>query len=223
MQISEGPLKGYQVVGHVAFGEKVQVVKPDGSGYAIKINAAGGVTCSCQASKYRGKCKHADYISTLVPKPVRHPRAEVEGLIEEVLTALVPATEQVLVAGSYRRQKPDLKDVDLLLIGDPKKALEIAEKIGTDVVMSGEFIVRFHYKNILFDLTFTKKECWGAAVLYRTGSQQFNINCRGKAKVKGWLLNEYGLWDKDKNLIESESEAGILRELGIGWVEPRDR
>lgn len=223
--IESGPMKGYQVVGDLKLGSKVQVVKPGRlDGYTVSIKADGSVACGCPAAKFRGgNCKHATYIRSQIPAPVRHDKAVVEPLIVEVLKALAPACTQAEVMGSYRRQKPDLKDVDILLIGDPREALKIISTLGEDVVMAGEFIIRFHYHGILFDLTFTKKETWGAAVLYRTGSQAFNINCRGKAKAKGMKLNEYGLFDRNEVLIEAESEAGILRHLGIGWVEPKDR
>jgi len=226
MTISQGQLKGYEIVGELKLGSKVQVLKPDGSGYKVDIKSDGRVVCNCPHFRFRGgSCKHSSHVASLVPPPVRYSRVEIEPLIREVLTHLLPAIEQVEVCGSYRRGKPDIKDVDLVIVGTPVLALCIAESVAKDVVMSGEHIIRFHYgdKRVMFDLTFTDKKEWGACVLYRTGSKEFNIKSRTAAKKMGWLLNEHGLFDDKGVLQAAESEAEILRLLGIGWKEPSER
>jgi len=67
-----------------------------------------------------------------------------------------------------------------------------------------------------------KEEEWGAALLYFTGSKNFNIRMRNAAIAKGWKLNEYGLWDGDK-LIAGKTEEEIFEALGWEFVEPTAR
>jgi len=223
MRIAAGPLEGYEIIGEIKPGKNIRVLTPAGKNYPIEIKSDGQVLCTCPQFTYRGaKCKHAIFVSTKVPEVKRIPRVQVEPLIRLVLSRLSPAIEQAEVVGSYRREKPDVKDVDILIIGDPKQALQIAEQFADDIVMSGDFIIRFHHRDVLFDLTFTNKKEWGACLLYRTGSKQFNIKTRAVAKKKGLRLNEHGLFEGEKCLA-SETEEEILRELGFVWVEPRDR
>ena len=227
MTIADGALKGYEIVGELKLGSKLQILKPDGSGYKVEVKADGRITCTCPDYRFRGKgvCKHTVYVATKVPPPVRYLRAELEPLIREVLARLSPAVEQAEVCGSYRRGRPDIKDVDIVVVGNPALALEIIQQVCSDVVMSGDHIIRFHYgdKRVMFDLTFTEKKEWGACILYRTGSKEFNVKTRATAKKKGWLLNEHGLFDGMGELRASESEAEIMRLLDVPWTEPKDR
>lgn len=64
-------------------------------------------------------------------------------------------------------------------------------------------------------------EFW-PAVLYATGSQQFNIYMRMKAKREGYKLNQYGLW-RDDERIAVASERDIFTKIQFKWKEPEER
>ena len=61
---------------------------------------------------------------------------------------------------------------------------------------------------------------YGAAALYFTGSQAHNIRLRGLAAARGWLLNEYGLWNEHRELIAADTEEAIYAALGLPPIPP---
>lgn len=76
--------------------------------------------------------------------------------------------------------------------------------------------------NLQVDIRFLPKESYGAALLYFTGSKDFNVMMRKKAIEMGYLLNEYALF-KDGEYYKGESEEGIFEALGMKYVEPEKR
>ena len=70
------------------------------------------------------------------------------------------------------------------------------------------------------DLRVVAPEQYGAAALYFTGSQAHNIRLRGLAAARGWLLNEYGLWNEQRELIAADTEEAIYATLGLPPIPP---
>lgn len=137
-----------------------------------------------------------------------------------------PEIERAEIAGSIRRGKETIGDIDILTITEnPEEtinyftSLEMAEE--TVAKGSKKAIIRLE-DGIECELrTFTREE-FGAALLYFTGSMEFNIELRRMARSKSMKLNEYGLY-KDKKRIASKTEEEIFKSLGLSYIEPELR
>lgn len=79
------------------------------------------------------------------------------------------------------------------------------------------------YKGVQVNLFDVKPEEYGAAVLMATGSGEFNVMMRGKAKKLGLRLNQYGLWLGDRRVCDCSTEDMIFAALGMTYVRPEDR
>lgn len=138
----------------------------------------------------------------------------------------VPGVKRCDVAGSFRRQKETVGDVDILLVtNSPDKVSDaIADlSIVRDVVAHGEKKISFDLHNGLrVDVRLVKADQWGAALMYFTGSKEHNIAVRKVAIKKGYKLNEYGLFDGEK-IVASKEEEDIYDALGLRFYEPRER
>ena len=145
---------------------------------------------------------------------------------------------KMAVAGSYRRGAQDSGDIDVIFTSnkfDLKQAVAALEKWGviTDTMSvdnqkftgichcpSGQWFY-FH-----LDLVYTTAESWDAALLWFTGSKSFNISTRDKAKQKGYVLNQYGLFrKKDTRYLHPIAlrEKDILEAIGEPYIPPECR
>lgn len=163
-------------------------------------------------------------------KKRRHERKEVEPIAKKLIGLLtkMKGVQTAEVAGSYRRGEKTVGDLDILVIGDlDNEALEKAvRKKFLDVTMlgSGETKVSFVIfpNNLQIDIRFLPKESYGAALLYFTGSKDFNVMMRKKAIELGYLLNEYALF-KDGEYYKGATEEEVFEALGMKYVEPTKR
>jgi len=74
------------------------------------------------------------------------------------------------------------------------------------------------------DIRFIPKDCLGSALLYFTGSGDFNKNMRSYALKMGYTINEYGIHiTKGKRRLNTKTEEDIFKVLGVEYVEPCDR
>jgi DNA polymerase (family 10) len=143
--------------------------------------------------------------------------------------------ESVTPAGSLRRGKETIGDLDLLVTMRPgrdkqKDVDEVAEHIlkypGIDQTLAhGENKVSVILGNGLqVDVRLLEKECFGAALLYFTGSKEHNVVLRGRARDMGWTLNEYALTTlKGGRFVAGKTEKDIYEKLRLDYVEPELR
>lgn len=158
----------------------------------------------------------------------RFARSEVKDDVELLLTTIeqVPGVDRCAVAGSYRREKETVGDIDILLV--TASAEEVSDAIANlsivrDVVAHGEKKISFDlHSGLRVDVRLVKADQWGAALMYFTGSKEHNISVRKVAIRHGWKLNEYGLFDGEK-IVASKEEADIYDALELRWYEPRER
>jgi DNA polymerase (family 10) len=133
---------------------------------------------------------------------------------------------QVEAAGSFRRRRETVGDLDILVCGGDAESVmesftgygEVAELIGRGETKSS---VRLK-SGLQVDLRLVPEESFGAAMLYFTGSKAHNIELRKIAIEKGWSLNEYGLFHKDKR-IAGRTEEEVYRKLGMARIPPELR
>ncbi|MBZ1345280.1 MAG: DNA polymerase/3'-5' exonuclease PolX [Candidatus Nealsonbacteria bacterium] len=134
--------------------------------------------------------------------------------------------EQISVAGSVRRMKETVGDVDILVTTkSPEKVMGFFVSLPgiTKVWMKGptKSSVRME-KGFDLDLRVVKKKSYGSALQYFTGSKEHNIITRRIAIEKGLKLSEYGLF-KGKKMVAGWQEKGIYKALGLSWIEPELR
>lgn len=145
--------------------------------------------------------------------------------IERFLSAK-KEVEQIVVAGSVRRWKETIGDLDILVISKRPEAV-----MDAFVSMPGVINVYAHGRTksaVRFangmdaDLRVVPPESFGAALNYFTGSKNHNVALREIAIKKGYKLNEYGLF-KGKKQIAGKSEEEIYKALGLSYIEPELR
>lgn len=135
--------------------------------------------------------------------------------------------QRIELAGSLRRGKETVGDLDLLAISDrPEEAskafcglAEVEEVLAqgpkkSSVKLSG---------GLQADLRIVPEESFGAALQYFTGSKAHNIRLRERAVARGWKLNEYGLFDENDRMIAGRAEEEIYRALGLSFIPPELR
>lgn len=134
--------------------------------------------------------------------------------------------EEVTPAGSLRRGRETVGDLDLLVTGRDRNAIGdyFARYPGIDQVLAhGEDKVSVKLKNDMqVDVRILDRAAYGAALMYFTGSKEHNVALRDRAKRHGWKLNEYGLF-KDEKTIASRTEEEIYKKLGLEWIPPEIR
>jgi len=151
------------------------------------------------------------------------------------LSKAAAAVESVTPAGSLRRGRETIGDVDLLVTMRPGREKQkdvdaVAEHIlkypGIDQTLAhGENKVSVLLGNGLqVDVRMLAKENFGAALLYFTGSKAHNVGLRGRALDMGWTLNEYALTTvKGGKVVAGKTEEEIYAKLGLDYIEPELR
>jgi len=151
---------------------------------------------------------------------------EVDELIGPLMDHLKKKMEDVTVAGSYRRRKETVGDIDILATsGNPEKAMEhFVNFEETDRIISkGETRSSVVLKSGLqVDLRIVKKQSYGAALLYFTGSKAHSIALRKIGQEKKYKVNEYGVF-RGKKKLASKTENEMYSKLGLSYIEPELR
>lgn len=163
--------------------------------------------------------------------------SEVDGVLGPLLSALrgVPGVERVEVAGSYRRRRETVGDIDLVAVASDRVALSdtlCGWSDVTDVLGRGETKTSVELGNGLqVDLRTVSADQFGAAMLYFTGSKEHGVALRQRALDRGWHLNEYGLFEggepgperKGGRLLGGATEEEIYGLLGLDYIAPELR
>ncbi len=150
-------------------------------------------------------------------------------LFSEMIASL-PGVTRVEIAGSLRRGKETVGDVDILCEAADGGAVvnAFATFVGvTRVLARGETkgsvtVDLGDGRELQVDLRVVEKESFGAALQYFSGSKEHNVLLRERAIEKKWRLNEYGLHDGDTK-IAGDSEESIYAKLGLRWIPPELR
>jgi len=134
--------------------------------------------------------------------------------------------EKVVLAGSLRRKKETIGDIDILAVASkPKKVMDYFTTLPevSRIWAKGKTKSSARLEQgIDCDLRVVQKESYGSALMYFTGSKDYNIRIRKMAISKGLKLNEYGLF-KGKRKIAGRTEKEIYKKLEIDFVPPEKR
>ena len=145
-------------------------------------------------------------------------------IARDISKLLEPVAERVTHAGSLRRMKESVHDIDILVASDrPEEAMRtflgmpsiartlVSGPTKTSVLIDGDLQV---------DLRVVDPRSWGAALAYFTGSKNHNIRLRERAIKRGLKLNEYGLADGNDRVVAALEEEDIYRALDLPWIPP---
>ncbi len=149
-------------------------------------------------------------------------------IVQELLTHLrqCPAIERVEPAGSYRRGRETVGDLDFLALADDAAAVmdhfSAFPRIDKTLLRGDtKMSVRLD-EGLQVDLRVVPAESFGAAMQYFTGSQAHNVVLRGMAKSQGLKINEYGVF-RGEERIAGEDEAGVYATLDLPHFPPELR
>jgi DNA polymerase (family 10) len=144
----------------------------------------------------------------------------------DIVGALRDAAGHVEYAGSLRRWRETIGDVDILATAEDdahaERIMAAFRDLSDEIVVSGPTKTSIRADNgsgLQVDLRVVRPECYGAALQYFTGSQAHNVAVRQVAIRAGLKLSEYGLFRGDE-LIASATEDDVYAALGMDWVPP---
>jgi DNA polymerase (family X) len=142
----------------------------------------------------------------------------------EALSA-VSGCQRCAYAGSLRRWRETVGDVDILAAADDSAPLMASFSAGHDVIASGPTKTSIRMpEGLQVDLRVVQLDAWGAALQYFTGSQAHNVAVRQIAVRQKLKLSEYGLFDAGTGgLIVSRTEEEVYARLGLAWIPPAMR
>jgi DNA polymerase (family 10) len=149
-------------------------------------------------------------------------------IVREIIARLskLPQVNEISAAGSVRRMKETIGDIDILITSsEPDKVMDFftampeVVKIWAKGPSKSSVRLRGGFD---CDLRVVKKESFGAALQYFTGSKDHNILTRRIAIQKGLKLNEYGVFKKGKR-IAGRTEKEVYQSIGLPYIEPEIR
>ena len=161
-------------------------------------------------------------------RPLRFPLLEGEQIAQSLLTELAQwdGVQQAVAAGSLRRRRDTVGDLDLLVTVRP--ASKVMQRFTTRadvarVVSQGRTRSSVVLNNgMQVDLRAVQEASFGSAWMYFTGSKAHNIALRKQAHASGLKLNEYGLY-RGSQRIAGATEASVYQALGLPWIAPELR
>lgn len=247
--VETGKVKAFQELVAKQGGLSAELLNVENLGpkRARQIQAALGVETVPELIKaaQEGKIRELPRFSEVVEKKIlesaknvtershRFPISEIKPEAELLLKTIrgVKGVERAEIAGSYRRKKATVGDLDVLVVtkkpeavSDAIAALSIVKGVVAhgDKKLSFDLILSLSKGSIRVDVRFVSRDQWGSALLYFTGDKEHNIMMRKVAIARGWKLNEYGLFHSEKNLASREEED-IYEALKLPFTEPEKR
>src|SRR5688572_19738912 len=145
---------------------------------------------------------------------------------EEIIADLkkVKGCTRITYAGSLRRMKESIGDVDILAAAEDSSALmeKFAKTPLCEVIVKGPTKTSIRTaRGLQVDLRVVPEKSWGAALMYFTGSKEHSVALRTKCVHKGLKLSEYGLYRvEDDELLASDTEEAVYKQLGLPWIPP---
>jgi DNA polymerase (family 10) len=190
---------------------------------AGKLRGVRGIQARTEQNIIRG-------IQLLRGGQARMPLGRALPLGHELVRALqdVRGVKTITLAGSLRRMKETVGDIDLLVTStDPAAVITAFIGLGqvAEVLERGmtKAAVR-HREGIQIDLRVVEPECFGAALAYFTGSKQHNIRIREMGVKRGLKISEYGVFrEKGGRRVGGASEEEVYAAVGLPWIPPELR
>lgn len=180
----------------------------------------------------------------------RYPHGIAHRLAVELMEELAPFCERIIIAGSLRRNRPDVGDIELLYIpsfedrqadmfttepadvaGEKIDAMLAAGTFSKRPKIDGTFTwgkknrLAIHRDGIPVDLFATTQENWWVSLVIRTGGKETNLRLTNGALAKGMHLNAYGsgFTLQNKRVVTAHSERDVFELAGVRYAAPEDR
>jgi DNA polymerase (family X) len=160
------------------------------------------------------------------PRSAKRFKISVAEAEAEALVAFLRGRGRVVAAGSYRRRRDTVGDLDVLVtakngaaVGNKLVEYDNVAQVAARGPTRTTVILR---SGLQVDVRAVPEESYGAALMYFTGSKAHNIAMRGIANQHGWKLNEYGLFS-GKRRIAGATEEDVYKKLGLPFIEPELR
>ena len=163
----------------------------------------------------------------------RIPLKDAEKIGNEILAEIkkIPAVQNAALAGSIRRKKETIGDIDIVILAEPVNRKKIVnkftrftqvEKVLTKGTTRASVLLK--YKNFQVDIRLVHDHEYGAAMLYFTGSKEHNIKLRTIAKERGYKINEYGIFDnRNGKKLAGKTEEEMYHFLKLEYIPPERR
>ncbi|HYO16515.1 MAG TPA: DNA polymerase/3'-5' exonuclease PolX [Thermoanaerobaculia bacterium] len=161
--------------------------------------------------------------------------SDAERSVEPLIAWLreIPEVERLEVAGSYRRRRETVGDIDLLVLASkPGPVMEafLHYPQRDKILMAGDTRSTITLgSGLQVDLRVVPPDCYGAALVYFTGSKEHNVKLRRRGVERGLRISEYGVFRVDGGAegegerIAGREEADVYAAVGLAWVQPELR
>ena len=206
----------------------------------LGIDSLAALEAACQAGRVRelkgfGPKTETTILGNLAfarsPDRTRLLWNEADDVATQVVAWLAqcPAVERVEPAGSLRRGKETVGDLDILVQSEAPVAVMdrfVAWPEATDVLLRGESKTSIRGpRGVQIDLRVVPAASFGAALQYFTGSKEHNVRLRGRARDRGLSINEYGVHaaSADGEPSAGRDEADVYAAVGLPWIPPELR
>jgi len=158
----------------------------------------------------------------------RMPLSSAMQVADEFVNSLkkLPGVKKISTAGSLRRQKETVRDIDILVISkDPDKVMNafVSLPLVKGVLAKGKTKSSvLTNDDVQVDCRVLEEKSFGAALVYFTGSKNFNIKLRQLAIKRGLKINEYGVF-KGERFVCGKTEEEVFKIIGMPYIEPELR
>ncbi len=146
-------------------------------------------------------------------------------IAERVKKQLEPYCDRISIAGSLRREKAEVKDIEIVAIPNDRFQLGLIVNKWMKVrgEVSGKYTQRILPDGIKLDLFFATKKNWGLIFAIRTGSAEYSHKVLGIGWVKAGYKSKEGTLHKDNKPIEVREEIDLFNLIGVEYAEPKQR
>jgi len=166
--------------------------------------------------------------------PKKYPHAEALKIASEIVELLRPHCIRIEIAGSIRRKKSMVKDIEIVAVPKPyttgffesgiASVVNKWEKVkGTMEYGKVKYTQRILPEGIKLDLFFADEENWGSIFAIRTGSAEYSHKILAREWVRNGFRSEGGYLFRDGKRYEIHEEKDLFKMLGLPYVEPEDR
>ena len=170
------------------------------------------------------------HLQTLRTKDRRIPLGRALSMFADVASALrgVPGLHRLEAAGSLRRRRETIGDIDLMgTADDPEpvlRALTELPQVAEVLVHGPKKVSVLLQRGIQVDLRIVEERVYGSLIQYFTGSQQHNVLLRERARREGLSINEYGITNLETGEVEVfADEESLYERLGLQYIPPELR
>jgi DNA polymerase/3'-5' exonuclease PolX len=149
---------------------------------------------------------------------------EAQKIAEKYLNILKPYCQKIRIAGSIRREKPEVKDIEIVAIPQDLEGFsaEVNKLQKVKGEPTGKYTQRILPEGIKLDLFMANERNWGNIFLIRTGNWQFSKQIMNRILRMGLKQRDGYLWQGDK-MLECKEEDDIFNILKLDFISPKNR